>query len=142
VDGFIIPDLPLEEAQDIETACRQQGLALIYLAPPNAAPGRLSLLAERTSGFLYLVSVKGVTGARSAFSSDLGDFVERARAVAHTPVAVGFGIATPEQAAAVGQMAQGVIVGSALINTMDANPEAPVQAVKKYVASLIQGMKN
>ena len=140
-DGLIIPDLPPEEALAIETACRQRRLALVYLASPNTIPQRLALLAERTSGFLYLVSVKGVTGARVGLAPVIDDFVRRARAVAHTPVAVGFGIATPEQAAAVGRIADGVIVGSALINAIDSNPEAPVDGVSSFVTSLAEALK-
>ena len=140
-DGLIVPDLPPEEAQPIETACTQHRMALVYLASPNTSPQRLALLAERTSGFLYLVSVKGVTGARVGLSNDLDDFVRRARAVAHTPLAVGFGIATTEQAAAVGRIADGVIVGSALVNTIDSKPDAPVGEVRTYVTRLAEALK-
>ena len=142
VDGLIIPDLPPEEAQSVEAACGQHRLALVYLASPNTMPQRLAMLAEHTSGFLYLVSVKGVTGARVGLSTGLDDFVRRARAVAHTPVAVGFGITTPEQAAAVGCIADGVIVGSALINAIDSNPKAPVRGVSNYVTGLAEALKS
>lgn len=135
-DGLIIPDLPPEEAASLEAQCRQTRLALVYLAPPNAAPQRLKLLAERTSGFLYLVSVQGVTGVRAGLPPGLEDFVGRARAVAHTPLAVGFGIATPDQAAAVGKIADGVIVGSAVIRAIESNPRDPVSALRAYVGSL------
>ncbi len=141
-DGLIIPDLPPEEALPVENACSQRRLALVYLAAPNTSPQRLALLAERTSGFLYLVSVKGVTGARAGIPTDLDDFVRRARTVAHTPVAVGFGIATPEQAAAVGRIADGVIVGSALVNAIDSKPEVPVGEVSTFVASLAEALNH
>jgi tryptophan synthase alpha chain len=141
VDGLIVPDLPPEEASVLETACSQRRLALVYLASPNTTPQRLALLAERTSGFLYLVSVKGVTGARVGAAPALDDFVQRARAVAHTPLAVGFGIATPAQASAVGRIADGVIVGSALINAIDSNLTAPVGAVSTFVTSLADALK-
>ena len=118
-DGLIVPDLPLEEASDLEAACARQGLALAYLAAPTSPADRLKRIAEHTSGFLYLVSLTGVTGARDSLPSDLGEFVARAKRVAHTPVAVGFGIASPEQAAAVAALADGVIVGSALIEGHD-----------------------
>jgi tryptophan synthase alpha chain len=139
-DGLIIPDLPLEEAGPLEAACGRHGLALVYLAPPNATPERLALLAERTQGFLYLVSVTGVTGARTDLPPVLADFANRARRVAHTPVAVGFGIATPSQAAAVGRIADGVIVGSALIQTMNANPQNPVPGVQAFVSGLVSAL--
>lgn len=140
-DGLIIPDLPPEEAASLEAHCRQKGLALVYLAPPNANPQRLALLAERTSGFLYLVSVQGVTGVRANLPPSLEDFVKRARTVAHTPLAVGFGIATPDQAAAVGKIADGVIVGSAMIRAIESNPQDPVQALSAYVASLAAALR-
>lgn len=114
-DGLIVPDLPLEEAGNLEATCREAGAALIYLAAPTSPAARLKQLAERTSGFLYLVSLTGVTGARRELSDGLGSFVRQARAVAHTPLAVGFGVSTPEQVSQVGKMADGVIVGSALI---------------------------
>ena len=141
VDGLIIPDLPPEEAVSLEVNCKHKGLALVYLAPPNAAPQRLALLAERTSGFLYLVSVQGVTGVRASLPPSLDDFVKRARLCAHTPLAVGFGIASPAQAAAVGRIADGVIVGSAMIRAIDSAPQAPIQALSAYVASLAEALK-
>ena len=141
VDGFIIPDLPVDEAEALESACREQERALVYLVSPNTTPQRLALLAGRTSGFLYLVSVAGVTGARAGLPSNLESFVSRARSVAQGPLAVGFGITTPEQAAAVGSIADGVIVGSALINTIDAAKDDAVQAVYGYVSSLANALK-
>jgi tryptophan synthase alpha chain len=141
VDGFIIPDLPPDEAAALEAACQAQQRALVFLASPNSTPQRLALLAQRTSGFLYLVSVTGVTGARAGLPNGLQTFVERARTVAHTPVAVGFGIHTPEQAARVGSLADGVIVGSALINAIDAGPD-PLESVSQFVGGLAKALKN
>ena len=135
-DGFIIPDLPPAEAGVLEAACREQHAALVYLASPNTHSDRLALLAQRTSGFLYLVSVTGVTGARHSLPGDLQAFVQRARAVTTIPLAVGFGITTPQQAADVGALADGVIVGSALVNAIDASQDDPVQGVLKFVGSL------
>ena len=134
-DGLILPDLPPEEADEISSACASHGLALIYLAAPTTTDERLALLASRTAGFLYLVSVAGVTGARAGLPADLAAFVGRARAVARTPVAVGFGIATPEQARAVGRLADGVIVGSALINAVDGTAD-PSAAARAFVGGL------
>jgi tryptophan synthase alpha chain len=139
-DGLILPDLPPEEAAapalgEIEAACAAHGLALVCLAAPTTTDERLALLAARTRGFLYLVSVAGVTGARVGLPADLAAFVGRARAVARTPVAVGFGIATPEQARAVGQLADGVIVGSALISAVDRAADPPTAA-----ASFVSGL--
>lgn len=114
-DGLIIPDLPLEEAGEVESACRDHGLALVYLVSPASTPERIAALAAHATGFLYLVSLSGVTGARDTLSEGLADFVARVRAVAQVPLAVGFGISTPEQARVVAGIADGVIIGSALI---------------------------
>jgi tryptophan synthase alpha chain len=139
-DGLIIPDLPPEEAAaggacEIEAACAAQGLALVYLAAPTSTDERLATLAARTSGFLYLVSVAGVTGAREGLPPDLAAFVGRTRAVARTPIAVGFGIGTPAQARAVGRLADGVIVGSALINAVTGAAD-PAAAANAFVSGL------
>lgn len=134
-DGLIVPDLPPEEATELEDACRKAGLALAYLVAPTSTPERLRLIAQRTSGFLYLVSLAGVTGARDSLPPDLGDFVSRVRQVAHTPLAVGFGVARPEQAAQVGKLADGVIVGSALVRAVGEAAE-PVSAAAGFVRSL------
>jgi tryptophan synthase alpha chain len=134
-DGLIVPDMPLEEAAEMETACARAGLALTFFAAPTSPQDRLQRIAERTTGFLYLVSVAGVTGARASLPPGLDDFISRARAVARTPVAVGFGIATPGQAATVGRLADGVIVGSALIAEV-AGASDPVAAAGEFVRAL------
>ncbi len=118
-DGLIIPDLPPEEAGEIEAACRSLGCALVYLLAPTASAERIREVAGRTTGFLYLVSLTGVTGARASLSTDVEAFIARARAASAIPLAVGFGISTPEQAARVGRAADGVIVGSKLIDVVE-----------------------
>jgi len=115
-EGFIIPDLPPEEAQQFETYCQNYNLALIYLLAPNSPSERIRLVCGKSTGFTYLVSVTGITGARNQLPADLEQFVQNVRPFAQTPIAVGFGISTPEQAKEVGKLADGVIVGSALIN--------------------------
>lgn len=136
-DGFIIPDLPPEEAGELEAVCRAHDLALVYLVAPTSTPERLALAAQRTSGFLYLVSLTGVTGARASLSPDLQAFVERVRAQAQPdlPLAVGFGISTPEQAAAVAGLVEGVIVGSALIEAVS-GADDPAKAAARFIAKL------
>lgn len=118
--GFIVPDLPPEEAGELEQLAADAGLVLVHFLAPTSSPERIADVTERATGFIYLVSLTGVTGARSELSSELSRFVERVRARTEVPLAVGFGISTPEQAAAVGELADGVIVGSALINAVDA----------------------
>lgn len=127
-DGLIVPDLPMEEASALEAACRASGLALVYLVSPASTPERIAALAARTSGFLYLVSLTGVTGARDALSAGLGDFIDHVRPVARTPLAVGFGISTPQQAQAVANMADGVIIGSALVSAVIKASKAAAEA--------------
>jgi tryptophan synthase alpha chain len=140
-DGLIVPDLPPEEAGAIAAACAAHGLALVCLAAPTTTDERLAQLAAAATGFLYLVSVAGVTGARAGLPPGLADFIGRARRVARTPIAVGFGIAAPAQARAVGRLADGVIVGSALINAvMDAgDPTAAARFVAGLRAALDTG---
>lgn len=114
-DGFIVPDLPPDEAADMEAACQRHDMAMIYLVAPTSTPSRLSLAAAHSTGFLYLVSIAGITGARAALPPHLAEFVERVRTHTDLPLAVGFGISTPQQAAQVATIADGVIVGSALV---------------------------
>lgn len=115
IDGLIVPDLPPEEAEELEAACRAAGLATIYLLAPTSTEERIRSVASHCTGFIYLVSVTGITGARAGLPPDLAGFVARVRRHTDLPLAVGFGIATGEQAAAVARIADGVIVGSALV---------------------------
>jgi len=119
IDGLIIPDLPPEEGSNLETITQKQSLDLIYLLAPTSTEERIKLVANRSRGFIYLVSVTGVTGARNKLSSGLGTFVARVRKVATQPLCVGFGISTPEQAGQVARIANGVIVGSRIIQLME-----------------------
>jgi len=139
VDGLIVPDLPPEEAGAISAATRANELDLIFMAAPTSTPARLKLIGAESRGFLYLVSVTGVTGARTEMASDLGEFVARVRAVTDKPVCVGFGIANAETARTVAQIADGVIVGSALVSKIGESGNA-VDAAKKFVAELREAM--
>jgi len=115
VDGLIIPDLPPDEGTDLEIFTKQHGLDLIYLLAPNSTEERIRLVAEKSRGFIYLVSLTGVTGPRENLPAGLEDFVTRVRKETTQPLCVGFGISTPEQASRVAKVADGVIVGSRLI---------------------------
>ena len=139
VDGVIVPDLPPEESEALQSALRLQGIDLIFLLAPTSDNGRVQLVAGRTCGFLYLVSLTGVTGARDQLPPDLEAFVTRVRTVTELPLAIGFGISTPSQAAQVARMAEGVIVGSALIQAIGASKD-PVAAASAFIASLRAGM--
>jgi tryptophan synthase alpha chain len=140
VDGFIIPDLPPEEAAGLEAACRDFQCALVYLLAPTSTLERTATIAARTSGFLYLVSVVGVTGRRESLATDLESFINQARRAANVPVAVGFGISTPEQAQTVGRLADGVIVGSALIEAVSGSTQ-PAEAAAQFVRSLRRALE-
>lgn len=139
VSGLIIPDLPPEEGSELEAITRKQGLDLIYLLAPTGTEERISLVAKRSRGFIYLVSVTGVTGARDRLPVDLEAFVTRVRQVATQPLCVGFGISTPEQAKRVAGVANGVIVGSRLIQLMEAEDNY-ISSVSHFIKGLRQAL--
>ncbi len=136
VDGLIIPDLPLEESLPVRRMCQAHDLAFVPLIPPNLAEDRIAQIAQGATGFLYLVSVTGVTGARDSLPPDLGDFIHRVRQITSLPLAVGFGIASPAQVQALYPLADGVIVGSALIRAV-ANSNQPVEAAADFLRALV-----
>lgn len=138
VDGLIVPDLPPEEAAFLEAPARAAGLATIYMLAPTSTPERIRLVAQRATGFIYLVSVTGITGARSELPPDLADVVARVRKETNLPLAVGFGIGTGAQAAAVAKIAEGVIVGSALVKA-SANGVSAVAALGKELVDGVRG---
>ena len=138
-NGFIIPDLPPEEASTLETECQQHGLALTYLLAPTSTEARIKLVAKKASGFVYLVSLTGVTGERIQLPKTLSEFVKRVRHHIHHPLAVGFGISTPVQAQQVGEIADGVIVGSKLI-TLAREADNPAEACGTFVHNMITAL--
>jgi tryptophan synthase alpha chain len=119
INGLIIPDLPPDEGSQLEAISRRQGLDLIYLLAPTSTGNRIRLVAEKDTGFIYLVSVTGVTGTRNNLPSGLDKFVAKVRKVATQPLCIGFGISTPEQASQLAKIADGVIVGSRVIQLME-----------------------
>ena len=119
VDGLIIPDLPPDEGGELEAASQKHGLDLIYLLAPTSTEKRVKLVAEKSRGFIYLVSVTGVTGVRQELPADLAAFAGRVKKIAAQPLCVGFGISTPEQAKQVAKIADGAIVGSRIIQLME-----------------------
>ena len=121
IDGLIVPDLPPEEGTALEAIAHKNGLDLIYLLAPTSTPERIKMVAEKSSGYIYLVSVAGVTGTRSSLPTNLTTFISEVRKVAKQPLCVGFGISTPEQAGQIGKLADGVIIGSKLIQLMKAD---------------------
>ena len=134
VSGLIVPDLPPDEGGELEAATAGCDMSLIYLLAPTATDERIQLAASRSTGFLYLVSLAGVTGARSELPAGLEEFVDRVRTVAKQPLCVGFGISSPEQAARVASIADGVIVGSRILQL--AEEDATLKRVASFVRDL------
>jgi tryptophan synthase alpha chain len=122
--GLIVPDLPLEEADELDAASACEGIDLIYLVTPTTPPERMAQLGERSRGFLYLVSVRGVTGRRGELPPELDSLIEQAVERSKVPVCVGFGISTAEQVKRVTARARGVIVGSALLERLERGEDA------------------
>ncbi len=157
-DGFIIPDLPMEEAEEFAGATRpstadfaksarysaqDEELPLIQMLAPTSSDERMEAIARNAKGFIYLVSVTGVTGERREISNDLGELINRVREHTSAPVCVGFGIGTPEQAKQVGALADGVIVGSACVK-MIGSSEKPVETARQFAAefrSALSGLR-
>ena len=139
IDGLLVIDLPPEEVGELKTAARANGLDIIYVLAPTTPIERARKVAHSASGFLYYVSVLGVTGARTAVASDLEEHVSNLRGITDLPIGVGFGISTPEQAARIARFADAVVVGSALSLLIEANLGS-ADLVKK-VGELVGSMK-
>lgn len=141
VSGLIVPDLPLEEAPAVRAACDAEGIALVPLVAPTTPDERLARIGAQARGFLYAVSVVGTTGERAGLDAQLAGILRRAAAATDVPVAVGFGIATPEQAAAAADAgAAGVIVGSRLVRAAG-EAEDPAAEVRELVAALADALR-
>lgn len=137
VDGLILPDLPPEEAGELLRHARRRGMDLIFLIAPTSTDERIRTAASAGSGFLYCVAVTGVTGARSSVSSDVAPFLARARQHTELPLAVGFGISTPENVRQVAAVADGVVVASALLQLAEqATPAERLERVEQYLRTL------
>jgi tryptophan synthase alpha chain len=143
-DGFIVPDLPMEESDEFESflvgADGRPPLPMIQMLAPTTPNERMEMIARNAKGFVYLVSVTGVTGERKSISEGLGDLIARVRQHTSAPVCVGFGIGTPEQAKEVGNMADGVIVGTACVRTIGGS-ENPVETAKEFAAAFQQALQ-
>lgn len=140
-DGIIAVDLPPEESHPLRDACRRRGLDLVYLLAPTSTDGRIELVAGLASGFVYCVSVTGVTGAREELPAGLSAFVNRVRARTPLPVAVGFGISKPKHFRAVARIADAAVIGSAIIDEIDrSDPSERVGKVKRY-AEVVTGRR-
>jgi len=141
VSGLIIPDLPPDEGGELDELARQNGLDLIYLLPPTVTEARAGLIAQRSQGFIYMVSVTGVTGARASLPGNLEESIVGLRKITEKPLCVGFGISSPGQAREAAQMADGVIIGSKIIQLMEADPSlSALKAFIKEVRKSLDGL--
>jgi tryptophan synthase alpha chain len=137
--GLIVPDLPHDEADEVRAACDAEGLALVPLVAPTTTPERIAAIGADARGFVYTVSLTGTTGERDELPEGLAETVERVRASTDVPVAVGFGISTPDQARAVADVADGVIVGSRIVR---AAGEGGADAVGSVVRELAEALRD
>src|SRR6266851_2843105 len=137
VDGVLVTDLPVEEADAYLRSMKSNDLAPVFLAAPTSPDARLKRIAEASRGFVYAVSRTGVTGARQQLADDARKLVRRLRRVTKLPVALGFGISTAEQFAEVGEFADAVVVGSAIVETVERNQGREAAAVGEFVGTLL-----
>jgi tryptophan synthase alpha chain len=140
VDGVICVDIPPEEDPELGPALRESGVDLIRLATPTSDAARLPTILEGSSGFIYYVSVAGITGKQQAAQASIADAVARLKAATDLPIAVGFGVRTPEQAADIGRVADGVVVGSAIVELVAKHGKDAASHIQSYVASLKTAM--
>ncbi len=134
IDGLIIPDLPPEEGIELEKTANEHGIDLIYLLAPTSDDERIKIVANRSTGFIYLVSLTGVTGSGAELPKELDEFVTRVRQTTSKPLCVGFGITTPEQAKRVARIADGVIVGSRIIKLIE--EDQSLNSVRSFIRDL------
>lgn len=135
MNGIIVPDVPFEEKQEFEPLCKKYSLEQISMIAPTSH-ARIRMIASQASGFLYCVSSLGVTGTRSNITTDIGAMVQLVKSASSIPCAVGFGISTPEQAEAMCQLADGVIVGSAIVKLIAEHGRSSIQPVSDYVKEM------
>ena len=136
IDGTLITDLPVEESAEYLREARKHDLATIFLAAPTSTNQRLKLIAQVSTGFIYAISRTGVTGARQQMTGDAQSLVKRIRRFTKLPIAVGFGISTPAQFAAVGKFAEGAVIGSAIVQLIEQNPGREAATVAEFVGRL------
>lgn len=140
IDGLILPDIPFEEKDEFQPICKKYGVDLISLIAPTSQ-NRIAMIAKEAEGFLYIVSSLGVTGTRSEIETDLGEMVKLVRENANIPCAIGFGISTPEQAKQMADIADGAIVGSAIVKLLEKHGNDAPRYIGEYVKSMKDGMK-
>ena len=135
-DGLIVPDLPPEEAHYFAESCAREGMALVFMLAPTSDDSRIAMVSDRATGFIYVVSLTGITGARADLPPYLHEFVARLRAKTTMPLVLGFGISAPEHAAQVSQLTDGFIVGSALVRAGGQSVAAARELTESMVAAI------
>ena len=135
VDGLICPDMPFEEKREADESAKSHGISIISMIAPTSEE-RIKSIAENAEGFLYIVSSLGVTGVRSEIKTDLASIMESVKKYSHVPAAIGFGISTPEQAEKMSKLADGVIVGSAIVRIIEKHGENSADEIYNYVKSM------
>jgi tryptophan synthase alpha chain len=144
VDGLLTLDLPPEESENYEALMKDAGMAVIYLVAPTTPEARIELIVKRASGFIYYVSREGVTGMQEKVASNINEMTARIRKHTKLPIAVGFGISNPDQARAVAQHAEAVVVGSAVVNQIARHGKEGdvVQRVADFVRPIVKAVKD
>jgi tryptophan synthase alpha chain len=140
VDGLIVADLSLEETGELRSACRYSGLDLIFFLAPTSTAARMRLVAEQASGFIYCISVTGVTGSRQEVGAEVGSLLGRIRAMTSTPLALGFGLSKPDHLRSLRGKVDAAIVGSALLEAMGSADADPAEAAANFVRWLREGI--
>lgn len=140
IDGVIVPDVPFEEKAELNSYCKANGIDMISMIAPTSQE-RIETIAKEAEGFIYCVSSLGVTGVRTEITTDIGTMVKHVKAVTDVPVAVGFGISTPEQAKKMAGLSDGAIVGSAIVKMVAKYGKDAVPYVADYVKSMKAGVK-
>ncbi len=135
IDAVIVPDIPFEEREELQPYCDKHGITFIYMVAPTSSD-RVKMIAKEAQGFLYCVSSMGVTGERTNISSSVGDLIKLVKEVNEIPCAIGFGISTPEQAANMAAISDGVIVGSAIVRLVGEHGVDCIPYVEEYVRSM------
>ena len=141
IDGIIVPDMPFEEKDELDSLCKDYKIDLISMLAPTSEE-RIALIAGEATGFIYCVSSLGVTGVRSSISTDIGHIIEMVHQVTDIPCAIGFGISTPEQAVSLAKLSDGIIVGSAIVKLIAKYGKDCVEPVIEYVKSMKNAIEN
>jgi len=142
IDGILVVDLPVEESENLAKLCKKIGINLILLATPTSNSSRLKAISKNSSGFIYYVSVTGITGARKELPKDISENLAKVKKITKLPIAVGFGVSTPGQAQALGKIADAVVVGSALVSIIEqyGGGQSLFEEVEKFCRAIKSGL--